>query len=142
MKRNSKSGEDGFDAWAQTLLRELEQQTPEAIRRQRSSERQEVSVGVTIRPGNASDRIVLADVEGVTGDISTGGCRVMTSRPTRVGDVYQLHFAKGELDLPIVYARCLRCRLVREDAFEAGFVFFEKIVLASTSEGGESGGLL
>jgi hypothetical protein len=66
----------------------------------------------------------------------------MTSQPMLVGDVYQLRFAKGELDLPIVYARCLRCRLVREDAFESGFVFFEKIELASSEPSGESGGLL
>lgn len=142
MKSNSKSHDGGFDTWAHTLLRELEQQTPEAIRKQRSSERQELSIGVVIRPGNASDRIECADVDGVTGDVSTGGCRVMTSQPMRVGDVYQLRFAKSELDLPIVYARCLRCRLVREDAFESGFVFFEKIELASAEPNGESGGLL
>ena len=66
----------------------------------------------------------------------------MTSRPVLVGDVYQLHFAKGELDLPILYARCLRCRLVREDAFEAGFAFFEKIVLATDERDADGGSLL
>lgn len=141
---NGKSASDGggFDAWAQTLLRELEQQTPEAIRKQRSSERQDISVSVCIRPGNASDRLTIPDVDGMTGDVSTGGCRVMTSRPMNVGDVYQLRFEKGELDLPIIYARCLRCRLVREDAFENGFVFFEKIELATGGASGSDGGLL
>lgn len=142
MMGNGKTTGGSFDAWAQTLLRELEQQTPEAIRKQRSSQRQDISVAVTIRPGNASDRGSRADAEGVTGDVSTGGCRVMTSRPVLVGDVYQLHFAKGELDLPIVYARCLRCRLVREDAFEAGFAFFEKIVLATDERDADGGSLL
>lgn len=139
MKSNARSNDGGFDAWAHSLLSELEQQTPEAIRAQRSSERQSVKVGVTIRPGNASDRLAGADVEGVTGDISSGGCRTMSSGPMHVGDVYQLRFAKGELDLPIVYARCLRCRLVREDAFESGFVFFEKVQLVSpdATEGGQ-----
>lgn len=142
MKTNGTSKEGGFDAWAHTLLRELEQQTPEAIRRQRSSERQDISVPVGIRPGNSSDRAAKPEVQGVTGDVSTGGCRVMTAQPMLVGDVYQLHFAKGQLDLPILYARCLRCRLVREDAFEAGFVFFEKIELASGEPSDTSGGLL
>lgn len=142
MKSNAKSGEAGFDAWAHSLLQELEQQTPEAIRRQRSSERQSIKIGVQIRPGNASDRVAGADVEGVTGDVSTGGCRLMTSRPLRVGDVYQLRFDKQELDLPIIYARCLRCRLVREDAFESGFVFFEKVELSSGEPSADAGGLL
>ncbi|MEL6497731.1 MAG: PilZ domain-containing protein [Planctomycetota bacterium] len=137
MMGNGQAKNGSFDAWAQTLLRELEQQTPEAIRRQRSSQRQDLSIGVTVRPGNASDRRTRPDADGVTGDVSTGGCRVMMSEPMLVGDVYQLHFAKGELDLPIVYARCVRCRLIREDAFEAGFAFFERIVLAS--DGGGTG---
>ena len=53
----------------------------------------------------------------------------MSSVPLQVGDVYKLEIEKGELDLPILYARCLRCRLVREDAFETGFAFFTTIKL-------------
>ena len=77
----------GFDDWAHDLLKELEQQTPEAIRRMRSSERHEVQSAVKVRPANASD-FGQATVEGLTGDVSPGGCRVMTSVPLRVGDVY------------------------------------------------------
>ncbi len=142
MKRNDNKGDGGFDAWAHTLLQELEQQTPEAIRRMRSSERQSIKVGLEVFPGNSSDRKPGVSIEAVTGDISTGGCCLMTSSPIQVGDVYQLRFTKGELDLPIVYARCLRCRLVREDAFESGFVFFEKIELASPDMKEEADGLL
>lgn len=122
--------ESGFDSWAHSLLTELESQTPEAIRRQRSSERASLKVNVSIEPGNASDQARGA-VAGVTGDISSGGCRVMSERPLAVGDIYKLRFERGELDLPIVFARCLRCRLVREEAFESGFAFFTKIELAS-----------
>ena len=125
----------GFDGWAHDLLRELEQQTSEAIRRQRSTERHEVQCGVRVRPGNASQAGEPV-LEGVTGDVSPGGCRIMTSLPLRVGDVYKLEFAKGELDLPIVFARCLRCRLVREDAFESGFAFFTPIKLDEARTGG------
>ncbi|HED52848.1 MAG TPA: PilZ domain-containing protein [Phycisphaerales bacterium] len=127
---SDKKGQDemSFEGWAHDLLVELEQQTPEAIRRQRSSERYELRCGVIIRPGNASG-YQEPDIDAVTGDLSPGGCRLMSSVPLRVGDVYKLEFEKGELDLPIVFARCLRCRLIREDAFESGFVFFTPIKL-------------
>ncbi len=118
----------GFDDWAHDLLKELEQQTPEAIRRLRSSERHEVQSGVQIRSANAS-AINEPTIEGVTGDVSPGGCRIMSNVPLRVGDVYKLEIEKGELELPILFARCLRCRLVREDAFESGFAFFNTIKL-------------
>ena len=125
---SDKSNESGFDDWAHTLLTELEQQTPEAIRKQRTNERHEIRCGVNVRPGNASDSHKPA-VEAVTGDVSSGGCQVMSSLPLCVGDVYKLEFEKGELDLPTIYARCLRCRLVREDAFESGFAFFTPVKL-------------
>jgi hypothetical protein len=120
------TNEGGFDDWAHTLLNELEQQTPEAIRKQRSTERHEIRCGVQVRPGNASD-VHKPTVEAVTGDVSSGGCQVMSALPLSVGDVYKLEFEKGELDLPTIYARCLRCRLVREDAFETGFAFFTPV---------------
>ncbi|MFI4893003.1 MAG: PilZ domain-containing protein [Phycisphaerales bacterium JB058] len=125
---SAESQKGGFDEWAQELLTELEQQTPEAIKRMRSSERHEVQSAVKIHPANASD-FAKPTFEGVTGDVSPGGCRIMSSVPLQVGDVYKLEIEKGELDLPILYARCLRCRLVREDAFETGFAFFTTIKL-------------
>ena len=71
---SAESQKGGFDEWAQELLTELEQQTPEAIKRMRSSERHEVQSAVKIRPANASD-FAKPTVEGVTGDVSPGGCR-------------------------------------------------------------------
>lgn len=127
--------DSGFDGWSHDLLRELEQQTSEAIRKQRSAERQEVQCSVRVRSGNASQASEPA-FEGVTGDVSPGGCRIMTQVPVRVGDIYKLEFAKGELDLPIVFARCLRCRLVREDAFESGYSFFTPIKLDDARSSG------
>ena len=40
-----------------------------------------------------------------------------------------LYLLQEVLDLPIVFGRCLRCKLIREDAFEAGFSFFTPIHL-------------
>ena len=57
---SAESQKGGFDEWAQELLTELEQQTPEAIKRMRSSERHEVQSAVKIRPANASDFLMSA----------------------------------------------------------------------------------
>ena len=110
------------------LLGELERNTSEEIRRRRSHFRVEVKARITIQPGNASDLAKLK-TQGTTGDLSEGGCRALFPLPVRVGDVYRLSFDERRIDLPITFARCLRCRLLREDAFEAGFAFFAPITL-------------
>jgi len=48
-----------------------------------------------------------------------------------VGDIYWLTFDKTELKLDNLFARCLRCRLIREDAYEAGFKFFDLVDLSN-----------
>jgi hypothetical protein len=68
-------------------------------------------------------------VKGVSGDISEGGCNVLLPIPMRVGDIYRLTWDREEVDLGLTFARCVRCRLVREDVFEAGFAFFVSISL-------------
>ena len=55
--------------------------------------------------------------------------------PAMVGDIYRLTFDKELLDVPTIFARCLRCRLIREDSFEAGFAFFTKIKLPQVAQG-------
>lgn len=110
------------------LLGELERNTSEEIRRRRSHFRVEVKARITIQPGNASDLAKLK-TQGTTGDLSEGGCRALFPLPVRVGDVYRLSFDERRIDLPITFARCLRCRLLREDAFEVGFAFFVPIPL-------------
>ena len=56
--------------------------------------------------------------------------------PLRVGDMYRLSFDRSMLNLEPLIARCVRCRLVREDSFEAGFSFFQPVDLSAlkTSE--------
>ena len=119
------------------VLQELERNTPEEIRRQRAHFRSAIKTGVVLQPGNASE-LLSFKVKGVTGDISEGGCSALFPIPTRVGDVYRLQFDRKTFDLPLTFARCVRCRLIREDAFEAGFAFFSAISLpesvAATSE--------
>ena len=112
------------DAFA--LLRELEQNTPESIRRARMHHRLVVKSPVVAQPANMSDRLRMK-VKGTSGDISQGGCCILFPIPLHVGDIYRLTFEGAAADLPSVFARCLRCRLIREDAYEAGFAFFEEI---------------
>jgi len=124
------------DDEAFVLLNELSANTPEELQRQRADFRLTIKAGVILQPGNASHLMKLK-IKGVTGDISAGGCNAVFPLPTHVGDIYRLQFDRQALDLPLLFVRCVRCRLVREDAFEAGFSFFNKISLpenASTSE--------
>ncbi|UCG15472.1 MAG: PilZ domain-containing protein [Phycisphaerales bacterium] len=117
------SRDDAFD-----LLQELEKSASEEMRQQRAHFRVVVKSTLILRPGNASERSKF-EMEGVTGDLSEGGCQALFSTPIRVGDIYQLQFDREVLDLALTYARCVRCRVLRDDAFEVGFQFFKPIVL-------------
>lgn len=116
------------DDHAFDLLRELEQNTPDNIRHQRAHFRLEVKTRVTLQPGNASD-LLKFKMQGTSGDISEGGCRILFPLPVRVGDIYRLEFDQKQLGLPLTFARCVRCQQLREDAYEAGFSFFCPISL-------------
>jgi len=120
------------EAEAFEMLRELEQNKTDEIRRQRVHFRLQAKIGVTLQPGNASD-LLKFKMKGATGDISEGGCCVLFPMPVRVGDVYRIEFDRKQLDLPLMFVRCLRCRMLREDAYEAGFRFFTSISLPETA---------
>jgi len=117
------NGDDAFD-----LLQDLARNTPDEIRRQRAHFRLAVKAGVVLQPANASDMLKLK-VQGTTGDVSEGGTSVLFPIPIGVGDIFRLQFDRKTLNVPLTFARCVRCRLVREDAFEAGFCFFTPITL-------------
>ena len=110
------------------LVKELESQSIEKIRSLRAHERFNARVHVVLQPGNSSALTELT-VQGTTGDVSRGGFGGIFPVPVQVGDVYRVTFVHEQLRVPLVFARCLCCRLVREDAFEAGFKFFNPITL-------------
>lgn len=128
--------EFGFD-----LLKDLEEQTSEKIRQQRSTERITIKAEVILQPGNSSE-LMKFKLQGVTGDVSKGGAGAMFPLPITVGDIYRLQFNRDQLDLPLIFARCLRCRLIREDAYEAGFVFFTPIELPIAKSAEKSASLI
>jgi hypothetical protein len=109
-------------------MAEIERNTPQQVKTMRSLAPISVRAKVTAQPANSSQRNTF-QATGVLGDISRGGCLVLFSTPIGVGDVYRLSFDRSVLDLESLFVRCLRCRLVREDAFEAGFSFFQPVDL-------------
>lgn len=122
------AGPPASEEAAFSLLQELQQNTPDEIRRQRTHFRIAIKAKVVLEPGSSSELLSFR-VQGVTGDISEGGCQALFPLPVRVGDVYRLSFDRTVFDHPLTFARCVRCRLLREDAFEAGFHFFAPIRL-------------
>ena len=105
-------------------LRELESTVDESILQRRSSTRFEITTKLFVSAGNSSQRDELR-IEGVTGDISSGGCLVVMASPILPGDVFWLDFTPGQLTaLGGVFARCMRCRFIAESTFEVGFRFF------------------
>jgi hypothetical protein len=131
------SAGDGYD-----LLRELERNKPDDIRRARQHFRVAVKARVVLLPGNLSEALKFR-LQGVTGDLSEGGCQALFPLPINVGDVYRLQFDRGQLELPVTFARCTRCRMLRDDAFETGFKFFNSIALPESLHAAfesESGG--
>lgn len=115
-------------------LCELESNNRQAIVQQRACERLDINAKVTIRPGNGSQRQSLM-IEGLTGDVSDGGCRVLLPRPVMPGDVFWLSFDDAHVKIGSLFARCVRCRLVQEEAYEAGFRFFNDIDLRNAIVG-------
>lgn len=114
-------------------LEELEKNVPTAVVQQRAHARLDLKVRLTIRPGNSSRRRS-EEIDGVTADVSAGGCLAVFPDPVLVGDVYWLGFDQEQARIPSLLARCLRCRLVNETAFEAGFSFFQPIDLKHVTE--------
>lgn len=123
------------------MLDELEQQKTENIRLQRTHQRLDIKATVILQPGNTSDLQNLK-ARGTTADVSRGGCRIVFPVPMCVGDIYRLTFEDDSLGFPLIFARCLRCRLVREGAFEAGFRFFNDVELPDSGSRGQTADLL
>lgn len=116
----SKLASDEADIW--DALMAIKANTPSSVLQMRSSGRIEVRCKVIVRSGNASQRD-LPPWEGTTADVSKGGCQIVINRPLWVGDYFLLEFEREHLDVPATMARCLRCRLMNEEAFEIGMKF-------------------
>ena len=68
----------------------------------------------------------------MTVDVSDCGCLLISPFPAIVGDIYWLEFSDTHLRVGSLFARCMRCRMVSEGAFELGIKFMVPIDLQST----------
>lgn len=123
------------------LIEELAKSSNDAVKKLRTHTRQSMRVKVIVEPASLSARNGLR-FQGVTGDISSGGTQILLARPLSIGDLYQVAFDREELDLPPVFAICLRGRMVRPDAYEAGLRFLEQLTLPDSSSLKEGNGLI
>jgi len=108
------------------LLEELESQKQSHTERMRIHERVSIRSKVVLQPANTVEAL-RTRVQGLTCDLSTGGCRAVFPVGIMVGDVFRLQIELESQELPIVFARCLRCRMINDTAFEAAFTFFSRI---------------
>ncbi|MDP6542668.1 MAG: PilZ domain-containing protein [Phycisphaerae bacterium] len=123
---------------AHEVLLELERQCGGQYENRRKHPRIALKMKVILQPGNSSELMDLK-LQGVTGEISDGGFRAMFPLPLGAGDVYRLRFDPKQIDLPLVFGRCLRCRMAEEDTYDVGFKFFTEIntaeaIIHQTSE--------
>lgn len=109
------------------LIRELERQSAEQVGQLRSHERHEALIAVSLRPGCSSQRGGVPPLSGFTRDVSKGGCQAIFPATVPVGDVFLFEFDHEGAELPPVLGRCVRCRFLREDAYEAAFAFFAEL---------------
>jgi c-di-GMP-binding flagellar brake protein YcgR len=129
------------DAQTEALIDELAKSSNDAIKQLRTHTRLSVRAKVYVEAASLSQRTGVR-LQGVTGDISAGGTQILLARPLAIGDLYQISFDRKELDIPPVYAVCLRGRMVRPDAYEAGLRFLEPITLPSASAKESDPGLI
>ena len=125
------SGDDLFELNdAMEALADLERNTSKSITAQRACERIDIQTKVIVRPANCGQRHN-ERFDGLTADISNGGFMALMARPIMVGDYFWVTFDDKDLKIGSTLAQCLRCRLVRDDAFEAGFKFPQPIDLTT-----------
>lgn len=110
-------------------LKQLEVSSQSAVVQKRSNSRVTLEIGVTIQRGDSSRRGELT-LSASSSDLSTTGCRLLAPTPILPGDVYWLTFANNAAGISKVMARCIRCHMIREEAFEIGLSFFDEIDLS------------
>lgn len=130
MLGQDRHGDESRESDTIEILKELEQSTPDSLATQRAHRRVSMRLNVVVVSGNQSERHDFR-LQGVSGDVSDGGCQLLLPEPLRVGDIYLIHFPRETLDISPPLAKCLRVRLVRDDAYEANLKFLGHVDVAS-----------
>ncbi len=106
---------------------------PQDDDRRTAALRHVLDTAVILRPASTSARDS-ETLHGRSRDLSGTGCGLVASRAPRVGDIYRIETPKApNHPLNSVNARCVRCHLLDEDAFDAGFAFFAPLNLETES---------
>ena len=93
-----------------------------------------INIPLEIQAGSSSQRTGPA-FKAQCRDASETGCGIISEIAPRVGDIYQLRFGDGNvLQEDSVFARCVRCHLIRDEKFEAGFLFLAKQQLRNSTQ--------
>ena len=135
MKESSQTGPNPTDSEEDFgLLKDLERQSVDEIAKLRAHERIDRKIRLVLQRGDSS-RVNEMRLQAYTSDVSSGGCCVISTGPVGVGDIFRITFDKSQLDVPMVFGRCVRCRLLREDSFEVAFSFFNPVTLGQADNG-------
>ncbi|HBJ37537.1 MAG TPA: hypothetical protein DDZ51_22835 [Planctomycetaceae bacterium] len=82
-----------------------------------------VNVPLKLRLANTSQRSI-HELHGRTKDFSMTGCGLILDKPPFIGDIYRFDGIKeNDPLLSGLLGRCIRCSLIDEEVFEAGFRF-------------------
>ena len=92
----------------------------------RGSDRRTLNSPAVLVPGNVSGRDGRV-YNGNCRDISIRGCRLVLTQPLVVGDIYLMNVENEELGFDPSFGRCVRCHMIREDAFEVGMNFLSPV---------------
>jgi hypothetical protein len=134
MKESSKTGATPTDSEEDFgLLKDLERQSVDEIAKRRAHERIDRKIRLVLQRGDSS-RVNEMRLQAYTSNVSSGGCCVVSTGPVGVGDIFRITFDRSQLDVPMVFGRCVRCRLLREDSFEVAFSFFNPVTLAQSEK--------
>ncbi len=110
-------------------LKQLEISSQSAVLQKRGKTRLSLEIDVSIQRGDASRRSEMT-ISACSSDLSTTGCKLLAPTPVLPGDIYWLTFAQNEAGIGHMMARCIRCHMVREGAFEIGMSFFDEVDLS------------
>lgn len=103
--------------------------------KRQSQQRSLANIPVRLRPGSTSQRLT-HELTGRIKNYSTTGCGVILDRPPYVGDIYRFYMAdNAESPFTECLARCIRCHMIDEEVFEAGFQFLTRMPIESVSDG-------
>lgn len=128
-KNDSTLGEEQID----DLLQDIELRCSADLSIARGMTAVRKKAGVTIRPGNASERDTLL-AAGDTTEVKSQGVTCLTDHPIAVGNVFHLTFDRSALDIAPLLAVCNRCAMLSDVSFEANFKFVHEVHLPDATK--------